>query len=144
MKLSFLFDGSRARRQDFKSSAAFELFSDYLERVSHYTPVSSGALDRERPAGSRLWLCDLSPKAKSFTSEGLAREIEKMRDGGVRELRIGIGASDGFDEAKRAALAPDLLWGLGPMTLPHELAAIVAAEQVYRAFTILKGQPYHK
>ena len=46
-------------------------------------------------------------------------------------------------QARFIKLRPDLLWSLGPMTLPHELAAIIAAEQIYRAFTILHHLPYH-
>ena len=60
----------------------------------------------------------------------------------ARPLALVIGGSHG--------LAPDLLaaagdrWSLGPLTLPHELARVVVAEQLYRAVTILRGEPYHK
>ena len=145
MKIRFLFEGCRGRRQDFKSESAHALFQDYADRISHFggCEVSSLGLEAKKP-GTRLWLCDASPKAKAFSSEALSRELGRLRDGGVRELAIGIGDSDGFGEKRRLELAPDLLWNFGPMTLPHELAAIVAAEQLYRAFTILQGVPYHK
>ena len=62
---------------------------------------------------------------------------------GTDLLDIIIGGPDGFSEAAIAAMRPALRWSLGPMTLPHELAAVVAAEQVYRAWSILTRNPYH-
>jgi 23S rRNA (pseudouridine1915-N3)-methyltransferase len=53
-----------------------------------------------------------------------------------------IGGAEGLDPA--VLEASDLRWSLGPMTLPHELARVVVMEQLYRAFAILRGAPYHK
>ena len=62
---------------------------------------------------------------------------------GTKELQIVIGSAEGFSEKELAEWNPDLKWSFGPLTLPHELAAVVAAEQIYRALTILKRLPYH-
>ncbi len=53
-----------------------------------------------------------------------------------------LGGSTGLDPAFLAAA--EARWSLGPLTLPHELARVVVAEQLYRAGTILRGEPYHK
>ena len=55
-------------------------------------------------------------------------------------LVLGIGPADGWSAALKRA---DLSLAFGRITLPHELAAVVAAEQIYRALTILAGHPYH-
>ena len=78
-----------------------------------------------------------------FSSEELAKVLERMRRDGIKDWEIVIGPPDGFKKEDLAAWRPDVLWSFGPMTLPHELASVVASEQVYRAFTILAGQPYH-
>ncbi len=78
-----------------------------------------------------------------LSSEELASALRRERDGGSDRLEILIGGPDGFPDEAVALLRPDLRWSLGPMTLPHELAAVVAAEQVYRAWSILMGSPYH-
>ena len=147
MKFRFLlaWAGGATGRRDFKSEAAFVLFSEYAKRISKFVPCEVSGLSDKMPKkpGTRLWLCDTSKRAKALSSEALARELEKLLNGGIQELRVGIGGPDGWGPEGPDELAADLLWSLGPMTLPHELAAIVAAEQVYRAFTILKNLPYH-
>jgi 23S rRNA (pseudouridine1915-N3)-methyltransferase len=71
----------------------------------------------------------------------LARRLEAwMRD--ARPVALAIGGSRGLDPALVAAASDR--WSLGPLTLPHELARVVVAEQLYRATTILRGEPYHK
>jgi 23S rRNA (pseudouridine1915-N3)-methyltransferase len=64
-----------------------------------------------------------------------------LRDSGVQTVVFAIGPADGWSaEARRRA---SLVLSLGPMTLPHELARALVAEQIYRALTILAGHPYH-
>jgi 23S rRNA (pseudouridine1915-N3)-methyltransferase len=91
------------------------------------------------PAGARL--VALARQGSAWSSEELARRLERWLHEG-RPVALAIGGSHG--------LAPELVagasdrWSLGPLTLPHELARVVVAEQLYRAGTILRGEPYHK
>jgi 23S rRNA (pseudouridine1915-N3)-methyltransferase len=99
----------------------------------------SGRLLARRPAGARL--VALARQGTAWSSEELARRLGRWTQE-ARPVALAIGGSRG--------LAPDLLaaaddrWSLGPLTLPHELARVVVAEQLYRAVTILRGEPYHK
>jgi 23S rRNA (pseudouridine1915-N3)-methyltransferase len=83
----------------------------------------------------------LDSRGKSFTSEAFAAWLGRERDGGRQSIVFAIGPASGWSDEARAKA--DLLLSLGPMTLPHELARVVLMEQVYRAFTILSGHPYH-
>jgi 23S rRNA (pseudouridine1915-N3)-methyltransferase len=92
-----------------------------------------------RPAGSRL--VALARDGAGWTSEELARRVGRwMQD--ARPVALAIGGSRGL--ASDLLAAADDRWSLGPLTLPHELARVVVAEQLYRALTILRGEPYHK
>jgi 23S rRNA (pseudouridine1915-N3)-methyltransferase len=84
----------------------------------------------------------LDATGRAHTSESFASHIGKRRDGGCAELAFLIGGADGHGAAviARAKLALNL----GTLTLPHGLARIVLAEQLYRASTILAGHPYHR
>lgn len=91
---------------------------------------------RQRPA---LVLCE--QRGKSISSEQFAAWIGGRRDGGVGQIVFGIGPADGWSASmlQRA----DLQLSFGAMTLPHAMARLVLAEQIYRAATILGGHPYH-
>ena len=84
----------------------------------------------------------LDERGKSLTSEAFARLLGKYRDDGTGTLALLIGGPDGLAEDVRTAAHAKL--ALGAMTLPHGLARIVLAEQLYRAATILAGHPYHR
>jgi 23S rRNA (pseudouridine1915-N3)-methyltransferase len=86
-------------------------------------------------------LVALDSRGKQLTSEELAIFIDNHQERGTQELVFAIGPADGWSE-NALALTQTLL-SLGKMTLPHELARVVMLEQIYRAFTILKGHPYH-
>ena len=75
-------------------------------------------------------------------SEEFAQALAKFRDGGAKGLAFFIGGADGLGLA--AQFKADRVVSLGSMTLPHGLARIVLAEQVYRAGTLLAGHPYHR
>ena len=91
------------------------------------------------PDGARLVACDA--RGERLTSEEFAGWLGRERDAG-RSLTFAIGGAHGLDEQLLAASASRL--SLAPWTLPHELARLVLAEQLYRAGTILRGEPYHK
>jgi 23S rRNA (pseudouridine1915-N3)-methyltransferase len=83
----------------------------------------------------------LDSRGKAHRSEDLARWLGQQRDAGQQTLIFALGPADGWSVSARARAG--LLLSFGPMTLPHELAQVVLAEQIYRAFTILAGHPYH-
>jgi 23S rRNA (pseudouridine1915-N3)-methyltransferase len=89
---------------------------------------------------SRLIACDQA--GRTLTSAEFATDLGKCRDQGVPMVSLVIGGPDGLDPDFRAAA--DLVLAFGAMTWPHQLARIMAAEQIYRAITILSGHPYHR
>ena len=78
-----------------------------------------------------------------LSSDDLAGKVQKLLNSGTRELAILIGGSDGFSKEELGRLKPNFKWNFDPLTFPHELAAVIASEQIYRAFTILRRLPYH-
>jgi 23S rRNA (pseudouridine1915-N3)-methyltransferase len=132
------------------TGATAELLRTYLERSSRYTPCEhrtfaseakllgflNDAAARTRPL---LLLADSS--GQQLTSDEIAAVFERAFDSGVQLLVVGVGPADGWS---RAALGrADRTVAFGRITLPHELAAVIAAEQIYRALTIRARHPYH-
>lgn len=148
MILEFGFDwikNSSPLSKIFKLEGTRSLFEDYSARIQHYAEIKFGPLcSPSKETAAQLWICHTGSSAKMLSSEDLSKKLETVRDSGIRKLVIGIGGPDGFTKDKIADLKPTLIWNFGPMTLPHELAAVVAAEQLYRAWTILHHLPYHK
>ncbi|MBI4248052.1 MAG: 23S rRNA (pseudouridine(1915)-N(3))-methyltransferase RlmH [Elusimicrobia bacterium] len=149
MQIQFCLDWLKAGvpgRRAFKMPAAFSLFEEYRKRISAFAPceISAGAaVRRSGEAGIKIWVCDRGQNSREVSSEALAALLEKTRDAGAQQLRILIDGPDGISKDRLTALKADLVWSFGPMTLPHELAAVVACEQIYRACTILRRTPYH-
>jgi 23S rRNA (pseudouridine1915-N3)-methyltransferase len=133
-----------------KEAAIQSLTDEYLKRLSRYADVEGIALKDEaallklcgrdaRPARHTLVLLD--GRGKQLSSEDLARFLADYQDRNPLPLLFSVGPADGFsDQARQTAT---LILSLGKMTLAHELARVVVLEQLYRAFTILKGHPYH-
>lgn len=84
----------------------------------------------------------LDEHGKSLTSDAFAAWLRTRRDSGAASVAFLIGGPDGHGPA--ALESADLKLSLGPMTLPHGLARVVLAEQLYRAATIIAGHPYHR
>jgi 23S rRNA (pseudouridine1915-N3)-methyltransferase len=128
------------------------LTDEYLQRLSYYTEAEGIALKDELAllqldgANSRSRakpvLVLLDAQGKQMTSEELAKLIGNHRDRNPVPLVFAIGPANGFTEETRRAAS--LLLSLGNMTIAHELARVVLLEQLYRAFTILQGHPYHR
>ena len=126
------------------------LTAEHLKRLARYVPVVSRELSGEeallkevsRAAGRAApLLVLLDPRGREMTSEELAAFLRDHQTRGTQVLLFAVGDADGFSaEARRSA---PVMISLGKMTLPHELARVVLLEQLYRAFTILKGHPYH-
>ncbi|MGE3626726.1 MAG: 23S rRNA (pseudouridine(1915)-N(3))-methyltransferase RlmH [Hyphomicrobiales bacterium] len=100
----------------------------------------ASALLRKSPSGAVLAALDVT--GKQMGSEAFARWLAARRDAGTADLVLAIGGADGHGQELLEAATATV--SLGPMTLPHGLARIVLAEQVYRAVTILCGHPYHR
>ena len=133
-----------------KNHAINALTDEYLKRIARYADVEgltlsdeSALLKLKQKSGSRPahTLVLLDWRGKVLSSEEFARFLQDHQDRNPQPLVLAIGPADGFsDEARKAASS---ILSLGKMTLAHELARVVLLEQVYRAFTILKGHPYH-
>ena len=131
-----------------KDPAIQSLTTEYLKRISRYVEVEGLPLadeaallklrDKSRPLHT---LVLLDSRGKELSSEEFAEFLQNHQDRNPQPLVLAIGPADGFSDAARKAAYTNL--SLGKMTLPHELARVVLLEQVYRAFTILKGHPYH-
>lgn len=92
------------------------------------------------PKNSFSFLLDIS--GKEISSEELARRIDECQIEGKSNLCFIIGGSCGVDDSVRKAVGARI--SLGKITLPHNLARVVLVEQIFRAFKIIKGEPYHK
>jgi 23S rRNA (pseudouridine1915-N3)-methyltransferase len=132
---------------------------DYLQRLQRYATAEerevkeasraptvpagrreeAARLREKVPEGARLVVLDRA--GTPWSSEELARRLDDWRSAS-RPACFLLGGSHGLDPALVAAA--DARWSLGPLTLPHELARVVVLEQLYRGFTILWGEPYHK
>jgi 23S rRNA (pseudouridine1915-N3)-methyltransferase len=88
------------------------------------------------------FLVALDREGKPFTSEQLAEFLRRQIDSGIRKIDFVIGGPVGVDA--KILTAANLRLSLSAMTLPHELARVILLEQLYRAFTILRAEPYHK
>lgn len=137
-------------RSRVKSDAAATLAADYLARAARYIPCGPqhhsseaallASLDRH-PARTAPILILLDSRGKQLSSEEFAAHLGRLRDSGAQSVTLAIGPADGWTDAARARAS--LIFSLGAITLPHELARAVLAEQIYRALTILAGHPYH-
>lgn len=136
-------------------------FAEYQKRLSHWLPLElveiepglrgkgrdpQRAIEQE---GRRVvaalpknaLVVALEVGGRSYSSEQLSRRLEHWRAQG-RDLAFLIGGPEGH--AAEALAAADETWALGPLTLPHMLARLVVAEQLYRAAAMLANHPYHR
>jgi 23S rRNA (pseudouridine1915-N3)-methyltransferase len=125
------------------------LVDDYVSRIQRYTEVEINELRDGSPAALRKLKIDsaatvvlLDAAGKQHTSQSFARWIGDLRDRGVRELCFYCGAAEGFPAEISRGATPRI--SLSTLTMPHEFARVVLAEQIYRAFAILAGHPYPK
>jgi 23S rRNA (pseudouridine1915-N3)-methyltransferase len=143
MKLRLLMLG-KTRREEARA-----LLDDYTARIRHYADVEITELRDSGPAALRKLKLDssativlLDAAGKQFTSQQFAKWLGDLRDRGTRELAFLCGDAEGFPADLRAAAKQKL--SLSTLTMPHEFARVVLAEQIYRAFAILAGHPYPK
>ncbi len=136
-----------------------EVCDDYVRRLGRFAPVverevreagRAGSVAGQRgeegkrildaiPDGVGVIVLDVG--GASWSSEVLAERLDAWRLAACDQaFVIGGAVGVGADVVARA----DASWSLGPLTLPHELARVIVVEQLYRASTILRGEPYHK
>jgi 23S rRNA (pseudouridine1915-N3)-methyltransferase len=122
---------------------------EYTSRLGHYATIeqlqfaSEAALQKflQQSGRAPAKLILLDARGQTMASEQFAAWVGRERDLGTQHLHFAIGPADGWSKESRGRA--DLLLSFGPMTFPHELARVMLAEQLYRAFTILAGHPYH-
>jgi 23S rRNA (pseudouridine1915-N3)-methyltransferase len=134
--------------------------SHFLKRMTHYARVEwvelddpvmrSPTPDSQRRSEAELLLRQmqqgdfvvlLDERGSEFTSESFAAWMNKRMSAGVRCIVFVIGGAYGFHDTVRARADQSVC--LSRMTFPHDLVRLILAEQLYRAFTILKGEKYH-
>ena len=123
-----------------RDAHANTMAAEYIKRSTRYATCEMREIHPARfdpwakhPPGVAKILLD--PLGRKLDSAGFIEQVEKLHD-----MAFIIGGSDGLPpEWKPRA---DLLLALSPMTMPHELARVVLAEQIYRALTTLRGHPY--
>jgi 23S rRNA (pseudouridine1915-N3)-methyltransferase len=97
-------------------------------------------LSRRFPTGTHR--ITLDEEGRQLSSEAFAAHLAKLRDRGTRDAAFIIGGPDGLAPGLRDGAEERL--ALGPQTWPHLLVRVMLAEQIYRAFAILSGHPYHR
>jgi 23S rRNA (pseudouridine1915-N3)-methyltransferase len=127
-----------------------QLLEQYTSRLSVYVASETqihrteqaflDSLAKHR-ARTTPWLVLLDSRGVQVSSETLASRLSDQQANGRQLAIFAIGPADGWSPVAREQAS--LLLSLGLMTLPHELARVILAEQLYRAFTILAGHPYH-
>ena len=135
------------------------LLRDYIGRIEHHVscdhePIRASrhgevhaalaeeAARFEGRCGPRTVRVVLDERGVLESSAAWAARVEEWMVRGTHRVAFFLGSAHGVDEGLRERA--DLVWSLSPMTLPHELARVVLAEQLYRAMTIIRGEPYHK
>jgi 23S rRNA (pseudouridine1915-N3)-methyltransferase len=142
MKLRLLMLG-KTRRPEMTST-----LNDYVKRINRSCPIEVSEvrdadaalkqLDTDRAATMLL----LDAGGKVYDSTAFAKWLGEQRDHGTREIIFVCGDADGFPDPLRERVKQKV--ALSAMTYSHELARVMLAEQLYRAFAILSGSPYPK
>jgi len=94
----------------------------------------------DMPAGAKLVIFD--ERGKTPTSRQISTQFANWRDDSIGQLVLVIGGADGFEPS--SIPAGTTRWAFGPQTWPHKMARMMAAEQIYRALSILARTPYHR
>jgi len=154
LKITFISVGS------IKNACFKDVVAEYLKRIKRYVPVDVEEVKEERASiktpkqdilrkeGERIlkrlrpgdFNVVLTDRGRMLTSNGLAEFIGGFSSTGKKRLTFVVGGPFGLHGSVYEAA--DMELSLSSMTLPHDMARVVLAEQVYRAFTILKGEPY--
>jgi len=124
------------------------VLDDYVKRISRHSHIEITEVRDEAAAIKRLdadraaTVVLLDAAGKNLDSNVFAKWLAGHRDRGTRELIFLCGDADGFPESLRQRARQAI--SLSAMTFSHELARVMLAEQLYRAFALLSGSPYPK
>ncbi len=128
------------------------LQEEYLQRLSHFVKFEITEIkdsDKENESKRILekvnqsqFVCLLDVKGRSITSHELAGKIVKWQNRGLKEIAFVIGGAEGV--SSEVVEKADFSLSLSLLTFTHEMARVVLLEQLYRAYTIIKGFPYQK
>lgn len=133
-----------------KSTALGSITEDYLARAARYASVESLRFGDEDSlfrwidkikGRTDCFAVLLDSTGRQLSSEELAALLAKLQDKGHQHILFAVGPANGWSESSKGRA--QMLFSLGRITLPHELATAVLSEQLYRAFTINAGHPYH-
>jgi 23S rRNA (pseudouridine1915-N3)-methyltransferase len=122
----------------------------YLDRAAHFAPCTYRVFASEAKflmfadeiaARTRPVVILTDSRGQQLSSDEIASTLGSYQDSGIQQLLLAVGPANGWNPA--ALSRADKTIAFGRITLPHELAAVVAAEQLYRALTIRAGHPYH-
>ena len=143
MRIRLLFLG-KTRRPEIRA-----LLEDYAQRLRRFTELEIHEVREDSPAALRkiamaagATIVLLDARGKHMDSPRFAAWLGASRDRGVREIIFLCGAAKGFPPAMTGSA--NMRISLSPLTFSHELARVMLAEQLYRAFAILAGHPYPK
>ncbi len=120
--------------------------AEYAKRVRGKLPLDlvevkdDAELARKIPPRYKLWALD--ERGKELSSEDLAASLRAAMNGSEQGIAMIIGGADGLP--RELVARADFVWSLGRLTLPHRLARLIVLEQLYRALSILRGEPYHR
>jgi 23S rRNA (pseudouridine1915-N3)-methyltransferase len=132
--------GAAGRSVGFTGVDLCELDESRARRAEDRKAEEAKAIRARLPPGAEVLAFD--ERGKTLSSRDFARHLGQSRDHGIGAAALIIGGPDGLAPDLRAGAA--LALSFGAMTFPHQLARIMAAEQIYRAATILAGHPYHR
>jgi len=153
MRIRFIWTGKT------KDARMRALIEEYLKRLARFTRCEIVEL-RESPAGkdgagiekdgkrisdglhSGALAILLDERGQEWTSPELATELQRWEQSGAKEVTVIIGGPNGVSGS--VAAQAKVKWSLSRLTLTHEMARVLALEQVYRAFAINRGLPYQK
>jgi 23S rRNA (pseudouridine1915-N3)-methyltransferase len=152
MHLCFIWPGKT------KDERLRSLANEYLKRLSRFarceikevresTSRDAASVEKEQrrvaeaiPAGSLVVLLDLN--GREWSSTELAKQVQRWENDSVKDLAVVIGGPEGVGEEIQSRA--QVRWRLSRLTLTHEMARVLALEQIYRAFAINRGMPYQK
>jgi 23S rRNA (pseudouridine1915-N3)-methyltransferase len=136
VKLVFCLSGKTDR------GAVSGLVEEYRKRITRYAPVEIIEAKTLKLQGREGVHVLLSPDGQGMSSEEFARFIGDMQLASVKNLFFYTGGPEGFEQAIAGSIRKKI--SFSPMTFNHQIIRIMLLEQVYRAFTILNNEPYHK